>query len=168
MENNDTTKKRLDALTAKIGEITEKRKKDLDQAKEILSNPVNVAAPVFLNAYKIILNAALAGDKGAQAFLHDNGKRVPDNFKKNWDWLTEAEKDEILWRRAIHDEGEGEDEWETPSFAQMNEEEQKQSIIDFWEKQSAEEKKAQRAITKGLQKVAKVATRVLTKGVPVR
>ncbi|MBO4853326.1 MAG: MobA/MobL family protein [Schwartzia sp.] len=67
-------------------------------------NPENILPHKAIgNALKIVMQAAEAGNKAAQAFLHNPGS-LPDNIKAKWEWLSESKKAELLYEMSLRDD----------------------------------------------------------------
>lgn len=67
-------------------------------------NPKNLLPHnVVKTACNVLLKCAEIGDPGAQAFLHNPGA-LPDNIKGMWDWMSNTEKAEMLYKMSLRDD----------------------------------------------------------------
>jgi len=67
-------------------------------------NPKNLLPHNTLKvAFDIIGTAAKAGEHNAQAFLHNPGA-LPDNIKGMWEWMSNTEKAEMLYKMSLRDD----------------------------------------------------------------
>ena len=67
-------------------------------------NPKNLLPHNTLKvAFDIIGTAAKAGDHNAQAFLHNPGA-LPDNIKGIWEWMSNTDKAEMLYKMSLRDD----------------------------------------------------------------
>ena len=160
----DSMKSRLDALSERISGIEKGRADELEQAKETFKTAES--APDFLAAFKTLFKAACGGNKEAASFLNDNSHRMPEAWRRDWNYMTEADKDEVRLRRAYADDyGDG---GEAPrGFMQMTDRQRIDTIIKFWEEQQAAERKAAREAKKAAkerEKAARGRSQARTKG----
>ena len=67
-------------------------------------NPKNLLPHnVVKTACNVLLKCAEIGDQGAQAFLHNPGA-LPDNIKGMWEWMSNTEKAEMLYKMSLRDD----------------------------------------------------------------